>query len=295
MRAIWKGHISFGLVNVPVSLYSAEQRTDISFHLIDSRDFARVRYERVNADTGEEVPWDQVVKGYEFDKDSYVVMQKEELEQVAPEASQTVEIDSFVELDQIDPIFFDKPYYLEPGKKGEKGYVLLREVLRDSGKVGIARVVIRTRQYIAAMAPRGKALALTLLRYPQELSDPEELDLPGESLAKVGVSKAELNMARTLVDSMSADWKPEQYHDEYREALMTWINKKIEAGEVNQLVEAKASAAPLPPTINLMEALKKSVKKSGGAAATTRKKSAAAKAPASKARKKTAKKRKKAG
>ncbi len=288
-RPIWKGHISFGLVNVPVSLYSAEQRADISFHLIDSRAFSRVRHERVNSETGEEVPWDQVVKGYQFDSDSYVVMQPEELKQVAPEASQTVEIDSFVELEQIDPMYFDKPYYLEPGKKGDKGYALLREVLRDSGKVGIARVVIRTRQYIAAMAPRGNALVLTLLRYPQELSSPDELDLPGENLSKVGVSKAELTMARTLVDSMSAKWDPDQYHDEYRDALMKWINNKIEAGEINRVTEAKAAPSSLPPTINIMDALKKSVQKSGKVARTAKT------AKVSKTTKKRVKRRRKAG
>jgi len=287
MRAIWKGHISFGLVNVPVALYSAEQRADVSFHLIDSRDFSRVRYERVNAETGEEVPWDQVVKGYEFDDGSYVVMQKEELEQVAPEAAQTVEIEAFVELDQIDPMYFDKPYYLEPGKKGAKGYALLREVLRASGRVGIARVVIRSRQYIAAMAPRDDALVLTLLRYPQEIASMDELDLPGDDLTKVGVTKSELNMARTLVDSMSADWNPDAYHDEYREALMARIEQKIEAGEINRVSEAKAAPSSLPPTINLMDALKQSVKQSGGSGG--KKKSTTAKT------KKKAKRRKKAG
>ncbi|HRX84691.1 MAG TPA: Ku protein [Phycisphaerae bacterium] len=287
MRAIWKGHISFGLVNVPVALYSAEQRADVSFHLIDSRDFSRVRYERVNAETGEEVPWDQVVKGYEFDDGSYVVMQKEELEQVAPEAAQTVEIEAFVDLDQIDPMYFDKPYYLEPGKKGAKGYALLREVLRASGRVGIARVVIRSRQYIAAMAPRDDALVLTLLRYPQEIASMDELDLPGDDLTKVGVTKSELNMARTLVDSMSADWNPDAYHDEYREALMARIEQKIEAGEINRVSEAKAAPSSLPPTINLMDALKQSVKQSGGSGG--KKKSTTAKT------KKKAKRRKKAG
>jgi DNA end-binding protein Ku len=287
MRAIWKGHISFGLVNVPVSLYSAEQRGDLSFHMIDSRDFARVRYERVNADTGEEVPWDQVVKGYEFDEGSYVVMQQEELAQVAPEASQTVEIDAFVDLSEIDVMYFDKPYYLEPGKKGEKGYALLREVLRESGKVGIARVVIRTRQYIAAMAPRGRALVLTLLRYHQELASPEELNLPADDLAKAGVSKAELTLARTLVDSMAKDWDPEEYHDEYREALMAWINRKIDAGEINRVTEASAPPSALPPTINIMDALKKSVQRSSGAGARKKSRTAAAK--------KKVKRRRKAG
>jgi DNA end-binding protein Ku len=286
MRAIWKGHISFGLVNVPVTLYPAERRSDLSFHMIDSRNFSRVRYERVNAETGEEVPWDQVVKGYEFDDGSYVVLEKEELEQIAPEATQTIDVEAFVDLDDIDLVYFDKPYYLEPGKKGEKGHVLLREVLHDSGKAAIAKVVIRTRQYIAAMVPRGKALVLMLLRYPQELVPQDELALPAGNGAKVKVGKQELNMAKTLVESMSTDWDPEQYHDEYREALMAWIEKKAKADGVERIPEAKASPE-FPPTINLMEALKKSVQKSS---APPRKK----KAKSARTRKK-ASRRKKAG
>lgn len=290
MRPIWKGHISFGLVNVPVTLYPAEQRSDLQLHMIDSRNFSRVRYERVNAETGEEVPWDQIVKGYEYNDGNYVVLSDEELRQAAPEATKAVEIEAFVDLADIDLTFFDRPYYLEPGKKGEKGYVLLRDTLRESGKAGVARVVIRTRQHLAAMLPRGDGLLLNLLRFPQELRSTDQLDLPG-SAADVGVTAAELKMARTLVDSMSRGWDPEEYHDEYREALMRWIEQRIESGDVEQAPEASAPK-DAPPSVDLMEALKRSVAHAGDSrSAPPAKKSAKKAAKKKPARKKGAKKR----
>ncbi|MDX2114846.1 MAG: Ku protein [Planctomycetota bacterium] len=264
MRPIWKGHISFGLVSVPVTLFPAEQRTEVQFHLIDSRDHARVRYERVNAETGEEVPWDQVVKGYEYNDGNYVLIGDEDFKRAAPEASKAVEIQGFVDGADIDPMYFDKPYFLEPGKGGEKGYALLREVLRETGKMGIARVVIRTRQYLAAMAPRGDVLVLTLLRYRHELRSPKDLTVPGD-LEKVGVSKAEVKMARTLVESMARPWDPSEYQDEYRDALMQWIQKKIDSGQTERVAE-RAADDDAPAPINLMEALKRSLQSQGGSA-----------------------------
>lgn len=260
MRAIWKGHISFGLVNIPVGLYSAEQRADLQLHMIDSRNFSRVRYERVNAETGEEVPWDQIVKGFEYDEGSYVVLKPEDLKAAAPEATQEIEIESFVDLAEIDLIYFDKPYYLAPGKKGDKGYALLRRTLEETGKAGIARVVIRTRQYIAALVARENALVLNLLRYHQELRSTEALDLPGED---VEVSEKELKMARTLVDAMAGEWDPEEFHDEYREALLKWIDERIEAGEIEAAPEVADRDEEAPAPINMMEALRKSVEQSG--------------------------------
>jgi DNA end-binding protein Ku len=263
MRPIWKGSISFGLVYIPVTLYSAEQRSDLSLHMIDSRDFSRIRYERINAVTGEEVPWDQIVKGFEYDKGSYVIVNEEDLKRASPEATQSVEIESFVDLSDIDLMFFDKPYYLEPTKKGRKGYALLRETLRETGKAGIARVVIRTRQYIAAMVPRDDVLVLNLLRFAQELRSAADLDLPG-SPDEEGVTKGEVKMARTLVESMTSDWNPEEFTDEYREALRAWIDQRIEAGEIEHPPEAAdrdEEEAPAP--INMMEALKRSLEKTG--------------------------------
>ncbi len=263
MRPIWKGHISFGLVNIPVALYPAEQRTDLQLHMIDSRNFSRVRYERVNADTGEEVPWNEIVKGYEYDDGNYVVIGDKELKAAAPESTQTVEIESFVDIEQIDPVYFDRPYYLEPGKKGEKGYVLLREAMRESRRAGIATVVIRTRQYIAAMVPRGDALVLHLLRYHGELRSIDQLDLPG-SASDVGVTKQELSVARTLIESMQADWDPTEHRDEYREALMAYIEKRIKAGDIEQAPEAKEPKEERSTTpADLMETLKRSVRHGG--------------------------------
>lgn len=262
-RPVWKGHISFGLVNVPVNLYPAEQRTDLQLHMIDSRDNSRVRYERVNEDTGEEVPWDSVVRGFEYSDGNYVILSEEELKRAAPEATKTVEIQSFVKSDEIDPIFFDTPYYLEAGKAGEKGYVLLREAMKDSGRVGIAKVVIRTRQYIAALSARGEVMMLELLRYPQEIRSTKELNVPTGTAKSHGVSAQELKIARTLIDAMAAEWKPNEYHDSYREQLMKWIEKKVASGHMKKPLELpEEKEEPATGPINFMDVLKKSLEKS---------------------------------
>lgn len=259
MRPIWKGHISFGLVSVPVVLYSAERRSDLSLHLIDSKNFSRVRYERVNEETGEEVPWDRTVKGYEYADGSYVVIGEDELKEAAPEATKSVEIEQFVDIADIDPIYFDKPYYLQPDKKGEKGYVLLRDALEETGRAGIARVVIRTRQYLAALLPREGGLVLMLLRYAQEVRSISELELP-ENKGDLKITKQEEKMAKELISSMSSDWDPEAFHDEYREKLLAWIEKRIESGEIERSPEAE-DVEDAPEPINIMTALKESLAK----------------------------------
>jgi DNA end-binding protein Ku len=262
-RPVWKGHISFGLVNVPVNLYPAEKRTDLQLHMIDSRDNSRVRYERVNEETGEEVPWDSVVRGFEYSDGNYVILSDEELKRAAPEATKTVEIQSFVKEDEIDPIFFDTPYYLEAGKAGEKGYVLLRDAMKDSGRVGIAKVVIRTRQYIAALSARGDVMMLDLLRYPQEIRSTKELNVPTGTAKSHGVSTQELKIARTLIDAMAAEWKPSEHHDSYREELMKWIEKKVASGTSKKPLELpEEKEEPATGPINFMDVLKKSLEKS---------------------------------
>ncbi len=262
-RPIWKGHISFGLVNVPVVLFSAERRTDLQFNLLDSRNHARIRYERVNEVTGEEVPWRDVVKGYEYDDGSYVLLDEEDFKRAAVEATQTVEIKAFVDKDAIDHVYFDRPYYLLPGKKGEKGYVLLRETLKRSKKVGIAKVVIRARQHLAALIPMEHALVLDLLRFAQELRGFEDFEFPSGSLKEYKVSTQEIELGRKLIEAMTADWEPEQYHDEYRDALMKWIDKKIESGEIEPAAPAgEEEEEEGPDIINLTEQLKKSVAQS---------------------------------
>ena len=226
-RPIWTGNLSFGLLNVPVSLMSGTRSTDLSFRMLDARDRKPIRFERVNADTGDEVPWKDIVKAFEYDKGSYVVIDKQDIASAAPETHESVEIEGFVDENAIDVRFFEKPYILVPGKKAEKGYVLLRETLRKSKKIGVARVVIRTREYLSAVMPLGDALALILMRYPQELVDPAEYKLPTGKISEYRVTAKELQMATQLVESMASDWKPVDYHDEFRERLSAIISKRI--------------------------------------------------------------------
>ena len=228
-RPIWTGNLSFGLLNVPVSLMSGTRGNDLSFRMLDARDRKPIRFERVNADTGEEVPWKDVVKAFEYDKGSYVVIEQEDIASAAPETHESVEIEAFVDADAIDVRYYEKPYVLVPGRKAEKGYVLLRETLRKAGKVGVARVVIRTREYLSAVMPLGDALVLVLMRYPQELVDPADYKLPAGKAGDYRVSAKELEMATQLVDSMAAKWNPGDYHDEFRERLAEIIRKRIKS------------------------------------------------------------------
>jgi DNA end-binding protein Ku len=258
-QAIWKGQISFGLVNVPVNLYPAESSaSEIHFNLLDSENMAHVKYQRINEVTGKEVPMDRVVKGYELENGEQVVLTRQELENFDVEATQTIEIQDFVDVSAIDYTFFDKPYYLVPGKKAEKGYVLLRETLHRTGKVGISKVVIRTRQYLAALMPQDNGLILNLLRYAHELRDLGRYDLPGRDLAAYKVSDRELEMAVNLVNTMTAKWEPEKYHDEYREKLLAYIERKAAEGEQVQPPEGKVER-PRAEVVDFMELLKKSV------------------------------------
>ena len=286
-RSIWKGSISFGLVNIPVGLYSAEKREEtVSFHMLDKRNMARLRYKRVNEETGREVPWEETVRGYEFEPGKYVVLSDEDLERAAPEKTQTVDILDFVDGEDISPIYFDKPYYLAPDKKGAKSYALLREVLRRTGKVGIAKVVIRTKQSLAAVLVEDKAIVLNILRFDHELREPTELDLPS---GKEGVSERELDMAERLVEGMVSKWEPEKYRDDYYKDLKKMINERVEAGQLEESPEAPP--VPKPQTggkvVDLMALLKQSVEAGGRKPA---KKAPAKKAPAKKTARKPARK-----
>ncbi len=266
-RPIWKGHISFGLVSIPITLYSAEKRFDLHFKLLDSRDKAKIRYSRVNEVTGEEVPWDQIVKGYEYDDDKYVLIDDEEFKKVAVEATRTIEIEDFVAVDSIDHVYFDKPYFVVPDKKNQKGYVLLREVLRNTGKAGIARVVIHTREYLSTLFVTGDVLVLELLRFEQELRNPKEFELPGNDLSDYKVAKKEVDLAEKLVEAMTTKWEPEKYEDEYRAELMEWIQKKAKAGGLEvppESAEEPGEEEGGGKVIDMMELLKKSVEGKGG-------------------------------
>lgn len=257
-RPIWKGHISFGLVNIPVVLYSAEKKFDIQFKLIDSRDNSRIRYLRVNEHTGEEVPWSAVAKGYEYEEDNYVLLKDKDFKSIAGENSKTINIDTFVDKTSIDCIDFDKPYFLVPDKKGEKGYVILREILNSTKKVGIAKVMIHTRQYLAVIMPYENALLLNILHYHQEIRKPAEFDLPGESIKSYKISDKEMEIAKELVNLMTSKWNPEAYHDDFRETLEKWIEDKIH--HVKPPKKEKATPASKSNVTNFVELLKKSLK-----------------------------------
>ena len=258
-RAIWKGSISFGLVNIPIALYPATRREELKFRLLRKTDLSPVNYKRVAEKDGKEVPWDQIVKGYEYEKGKYVVLQDEDFQRVDIEATQTVDIQDFVELDEIDPIFFYKPYYLEPQKGGGKAYALLRDALKDSKKVGVAKVVIKTREYLASVKPEDGALVLELMHFADELADMSKLHIP----KKIEVGQREMNMAKSLIGSMSSKWNPEKYHDDYREALMEVIEEKVEAG--GKEIEEKPRKAPKPTkVIDLVSVLQKSLEETGG-------------------------------
>ena len=260
MRAIWKGSISFGLVNIPIALYPATRKEELKFRLLRKSDLSPVNYKRVAQKDGTEVPWDQIVKGYEYEKGKFVVLKDEDFERVDLEATQTVDIQDFVHVDEIDPIFFYKPYYLEPQKGGDKAYALLRDALKDSKKVGIAKVVIKTRQYLAGVKPEDGALVLELMHFADELAGTEKLHVP----KKVEVGKREMNMAKSLIESMSAKWDPKKYHDEYREALMEVIEEKVEAG--GKEIEQEPKAKPKPTkVIDLVSVLQQSLKETQGA------------------------------
>src|SRR6266516_4023444 len=257
-RAIWKGSISFGLVNIPIALYPATRREELRFRLLRKSDLSPVNYKRVAEKDGKEVPWNQIVKGYEYEKGKYVVLKDEDFERVDLEATQTVDIQDFVNVDEIDPMYFYKPYYLEPQKGGDKAYALLRDALEDSKKVGIAKVVIKTRQYLAGVKPEDGVLVLELMHFADELADPGKLHVP----KKVEVGKREMNMAKSLIDSMSSKWNPEKYHDDYREALMEVIEEKVETG--GKEIEEKPKKAPKPTkVIDLVSVLQKSLEETG--------------------------------
>src|SRR5882762_6476456 len=260
-RGLWKGAISFGLVNVPVELYSAQKRSaELDLTMLDKRDLAPVGYQRVNKASGKEVPWEDVVKGYEYEDGKYVVLSEEDFRRANPEATKTVDIVAFVELAEIAPIYFETPYYLGPGKRGEKAYALLRDAMAKAGKAGIATVVIRTKQYLAALIPRDEALVLNTLRYHKELRTAEELEIP-EKLKGAKVSSKEIDMALRLIEDMADEWRPEKYHDSYREDLLKRVEEKVKAGQTEEITEPeKEEKAPKgAQVIDLMSLLKKSV------------------------------------
>jgi DNA end-binding protein Ku len=263
-RSIWRGAISFGLVNIPVGIYTAESQDRVRFRLLDRRTMSVIHEQRLNQ-KDEPVPQEEIVKGYEYGEGEFVTLTDDDFLRANPTATQTIDIVAFVGADEIDVTYYDKPYYLAPTKAGRKAYALLRETLRRSGRVAVAKVVIRTRQYLASLAARGDVIVLELLRYPHELRQPTDLELPGEDLEELGVTEKEVAMAGQLVEAMVEPWDPQQYRDDYRDDLLRMIEEKAAAG-------GAAIAAPVAEperrgaeVIDIMSLLKRSVKERAGA------------------------------
>ena len=254
-RSIWTGTISFGLVTVPVKLYSAVNRKTVRFHQLSGKSGVRIAQKRVDPQSGEEVAYEDIVKGYELAPDRYVVIEPDELATLQPKKTKTIEIEDFVELSQIDPIFYDHPYYLAPGPGGAKPYRLLLEAMAESGKVAIARVVIRSKEQLVAIRPLGDVLEMATMLFADEVLPPERLDeLPDPS--EVKTTKREVDVAKQLIDSLAGEFEPEKYRDTYRDDVLALIERKAEGKEIAVQPEAEELAAPTP---DLMSALKASL------------------------------------
>lgn len=253
MRAIWKGHISFALVTIPVSLFSATKRNEISLHYLHKSDMSPVSYKRFCDAEGKEVPWEEITRGYEFEKGQYVEITDEDLDRADAELTKTIHILEFVNESEIDPAYFDKPYYLEPQKGGERAYALMRDALANSGRVGIARVVLKSREHLAAVKPVGNMITLEMMRFAHEIVDPSSLQLP----TKVDVSTKEIELAKTLIDSMTDKFEPTKYRDEYHDKVLSVIQAKVE-GVSPAVAQPKAKASG--KVVDLMEILKQSLK-----------------------------------
>ena len=273
-RSIWTGAISFGLVNVPVKLYSAVSKKTVRFHQLHESDGVRIQQKRVCPADGEEVAWDDIVKGYEISPDRYVIVTPEELEALDPKKTKTIDIEEFVDLEEIDPLYYDHPYYLLPGQGADKPYKLLADAMRDASKVAIARVVIRTKEQLVAIRPVGDVLAMATMNFADEVVDPDSFDdAPGDD---VETTKRELDMARQLIDSLTAEFEPTKYHDEYREAVLDLIERKSEGEEI-VLQPAAEEPERVPDLMAALEASLASAKKDGDANGSSGKKK---KAPA---------------
>lgn len=254
-RAIWTGAISFGMVTVPVKLYSAVDRKTVRFHQISGKTGVRVSQKRVDSQSGEEVPYESIVKGYEIAPERYVVIEPGELEGLAPKKTKTIDIEDFVELSQIDPVYYDHPYYLAPGPGGAKPYRLLLEAMRRTGKVAIARVVIRSKEQLVALRPVGEALGMATMLFADEVLSPTRLEEVAEA-ADTKTTKRELDIAEQLVESLAGDFEPERYHDTYRNEVLAMIERKAEGEQIAVQPPAEEVTAPAP---DLMSALKASL------------------------------------
>jgi DNA end-binding protein Ku len=258
-RAIWSGAISFGLVNIPVKLYSAVSKKTVRFHQIDAESGGRVRQKRVGPD-GEEIAYEQIVKGYEIGPDRYVTISPEELESLEPQKTRTIDIEDFVDLEQIDPIYYDHPYYLAPDTGAAKAYRLLVDAMEDSGKVAVARVVLRSKEHLVAIRPRDGALAMETMLFADEVIQPDSLEELAAADGDVTTTDRELAMANQLIDSLASDCEPEKYRDEYRERVLDLIERKAQ-GETIVIEEPEAEPEKVPDLMAALEASIASAKK----------------------------------
>ncbi|WP_299451951.1 Ku protein [uncultured Pigmentiphaga sp.] len=262
-RTLWKGAISFGLVHIPVGLYTATQESELDFDWLDKRSMDRVGYKRINKRTGREISRENIVKGIAYEDGRYVVLSDDEIRGAYPESTQTIEIETFVPAGQIPFIYLERPYYLAPLGKGAKVYALLREALFQTGRIGIARVVIQTKQHLAALVPAGPGLVLNLLRWADEIRSWENLDLPEEGPRAEGISPREMKMAVQLIEDMAGEWDPERYRDEFKEKILQLVQTKIEADETEAVtsIESMEEARPTADIVDLTELLKRSLEK----------------------------------
>ena len=273
-HAIWKGYITFGLVNIPVVLYSAEKpQQEVHFKLLDKSNLAPIKYSRINEKTGKEVAWNNIVKGYEYEPGTYAILTDEDFNEIARENLKAIEIEDFVDIDELGTMYFERPYYLVPARGGDKGYVLLREILKSTNKVGIARVMIRTHQYLAAVMPYETAIVINTLRYPQEIKDPSEMKLPEEPISHYKVSKKEFTIAKQLVETMTIKWNKKQYMNEYREDLLKLIKQKIAKKGKKALKHIEKHGIKQTNVIDFAALLKKSLKEKNNKPTKPKKKS----------------------
>lgn len=256
-KSIWRGTISFGLVTIPVSLSTSIAAKEISFHLLDSQTMSPVRNKRVN-DSGEEVAWERVVKGFELDDGRWVTVTDEELKAANVAATQSIDVLGAICADEVPLRYFSTPYHVSPDKAGAKPYALLREALREAGRIAVGQVVIRTRQHLCALVPEGDLLVLQLLHYAHEMRDPTALDVPGSDLAALGVTDAEKDLARQLISTIESGWEPERYRDTYREDVLALIDRKAQ-GETIELPAEPAESEDAAVVIDIAELLKRSV------------------------------------
>jgi DNA end-binding protein Ku len=292
-RVLWKGAISFGLVHIPVALYSATVDHSIDFDWLDKRTMDPVGYKRVNKKTGKEIAREQIVKGIEYEDGQYVVLSDEEISAAYPKTTQTIEIETFVPADGIPFVYLERPYYVAPINRGAKVYALLRETLQRTGRVGVARVIIQTKQHLAVLVPTGPGLVLNLMRWGADIRSWKDLPLPSENAKQAGLSERELKMAGELVKDMSSDWDPDEFKDSFKDEIMRLVDQKVEAGQTEEVIQpepAEETGKSSAKILDLTELLQRSLRKGGGKAAAAEDEKDEAEEKPTKARKPAAKK-----